>query len=122
MIAEYISRTAGDPFIWGENDCALWCASLVHDVTGTDPAKDIRGTYDSFMTCRRLVMDRGGLARVVRDIMSGHAALDGGDGVCIAKHNNQLICGIITGEMLAMKTRHGIHFVTDFEVIEGWKV
>lgn len=43
MLADHIA-SAG-PFAWGTIDCVLWCADWVRQMTGTDHADGIRGTY-----------------------------------------------------------------------------
>ena len=46
-LAAYLSDKALEPFCWGAHDCALFAASAVEAMTGTDPAADFRGQYDN---------------------------------------------------------------------------
>lgn len=46
LLSIYLEREAGRPFVWGSDDCALFAAGAVAQVTGEDPAGDLRGEYD----------------------------------------------------------------------------
>ena len=46
-LSVYLAGKAQEPFCWGSHDCALFAASAVEAMTGTDPAADFRGQYDS---------------------------------------------------------------------------
>lgn len=46
-LGTYLDRVAEEPFRWGTHDCALFAASCVNAMTGVDPARDYRGTYDT---------------------------------------------------------------------------
>jgi hypothetical protein len=41
----FLIARAQNPFVWGENDCALFCADGIEAMTGVDIAKDFRGKY-----------------------------------------------------------------------------
>ena len=42
---EFFTGRAGDPFVYGTNDCAIFVADAVKAATGTDIACDFRGKY-----------------------------------------------------------------------------
>lgn len=44
-LTAHIHERLDRDFEWGQHDCVLWAASCIEQVTGTDYAKDIRGTY-----------------------------------------------------------------------------
>jgi len=48
------------PFVWGENDCALFVADIYLDVSGIDLAEGIRGLYNTKYDGVRLIVDLGG--------------------------------------------------------------
>lgn len=44
-------------FQWGVNDCSLFACACIEAVTGIDPAVELRGKYDSFLSGARLVRE-----------------------------------------------------------------
>lgn len=79
-----LARLSQSPFVYGELDCALAVAEWIRDLTGRDPAADLRGAYDDEAGWRRLAREAGGLealfaavaARAGLDVVSG--AVSGG--------------------------------------------
>lgn len=118
-LGRFIAATITDEFVWGQNDCALWCASAVLSCTGFDPAADLRGTYASEVDCKILLSKSGGLMRVIGSRMSGFAPLNG-DGVVIAKMDGQMICGIVYDARLNVKTESGLKISDNFRILKGW--
>jgi hypothetical protein len=51
-------------FRWGGSavdDCTMFCASWVFELTGVDPAEDIRGTYSDAEGANRILDAAGGI-------------------------------------------------------------
>ena len=121
MLADFIEKTRSDPFEWGRNDCALWCASAVAHETGIDPAADLRGTYASRFECRRLIMEAGSLLGLVAPLMThcGMADLIG-DGVAVMHLDGKAICGLIIDQRALVKLENGLRIADDFEILRGW--
>lgn len=46
-LTEFIRAGMRREFVWGQHDCSLFCANLVLEVTGVDPARRWRGRYNS---------------------------------------------------------------------------
>lgn len=44
---DFIVKRAGLPFIWGENDCALFVTDGIEAMTGQDVGGDFRGQYST---------------------------------------------------------------------------
>lgn len=57
-LVAYLARTAGDPFVIGKNDCALWVAGAVKEMTGTDFARGFRG-YTTYAGARKKLKAKG---------------------------------------------------------------
>lgn len=68
-LANYIAIKRHEPFEYGVNDCCLFAAGAVIEVTGQDPMPEFRGKYDSL---------KGSLA-VIKEIGAGtlEATLNG---------------------------------------------
>ncbi len=44
---------------WGEDDCALWCANVLREVLGFDPAARFRNRYTTARGYRRVLRHEG---------------------------------------------------------------
>lgn len=119
MLAEFIAATRAEPFVWGKNDCALWCASAVAHVTGIDPAADLRGRYASRFECRQIIMDAGGLVPLIAPRMAGFAPMTG-DGVGVLRIGRQTLCGLILEGRAVMRLERGLRIADEFKILAGW--
>ena len=121
MIAQFLRETATASFVWGQNDCALWCASAVQFMTGTDPAADLRCTYSSWVECRGVIMRAGGLEALIAPRMERLSLppIDR-EGVAIVQFGKQKLCGIVTGDFVSIRTLEGVQATRDFQIIRGW--
>lgn len=52
-------QKSGEPFQWGQNDCAIFTARCVEAVIGTDYAQEWRGTYSDMAGAGRALADHG---------------------------------------------------------------
>ena len=59
LLAEHIEQAYGEPFVWGEHDCVLWCGEWVMKCTGQDYISGIKGTYKTERGAARLLRSRG---------------------------------------------------------------
>ena len=68
-LVNYIAIKRHEPFEYGVNDCCLFAAGAVIEITGEDPMSEFRGKYDSL---------KGSLT-VIKEIGAGtlEATLDG---------------------------------------------
>lgn len=121
MLADFIEKTRSDPFEWGRNDCALWCASAVAHETGFDPAEDLRGTYASRFECRQIIMAAGGLVPLIAPRMTWDGLFDlDGDGVAIMTLDKRHLCGLILDGHAVVKMESGLRVAHEFTVLRGW--
>ena len=49
------------PFAWGEHDCVMFAADCVQAITGSDPAAEYRGKYETEVGAAKLMKRSGGL-------------------------------------------------------------
>jgi len=68
-LSNYVAEKRHEPFEYGVNDCCLFAAGAVLQITGEDPMPEFRGKYDSL---------KGSLT-VIKEIGAGtlEATLDG---------------------------------------------
>ena len=52
------------PFVWGQQDCALFAADCMASCTGEDPAAELRGTYRDAVGAAAVIRRLGGLAEI----------------------------------------------------------
>lgn len=55
LLAEYIDSVRHDRFAWGSHDCGMHVGGAIRAITGSDPAAEWRGKYDSALSARRLM-------------------------------------------------------------------
>jgi len=58
-LANYIAIKRHEPFEYGVNDCCLFAAGAVLEVTGEDPMSEFRGKYDSLKTSLKVIKEIG---------------------------------------------------------------
>jgi len=63
-ILDAMDRAGSVPMQWGADDCALWCANILQNALGYDPAKQWRGHYKT----RRGAMRALGKVSLLRSI------------------------------------------------------
>lgn len=54
-LAEYLDAREFAPFRWGLNDCGLFAADAILEMTGVDVAANVRGKYTNCSTALRLI-------------------------------------------------------------------
>ena len=62
-LEEYVRVNRNVPFSWGSNDCVVYVCNAIVAMTGEDPLDGIRGTYDSEISAKRVVIEQGGMER-----------------------------------------------------------
>jgi hypothetical protein len=67
-LAAFVESRRFVPFEWGTNDCCLFAADCVRDLTGLDHAAGIRGTYHDERSARRVVRRMGGMAALAKPL------------------------------------------------------
>ncbi len=122
MLAGYVRRTAFEPFEWGKNDCALWCAGACEEISGIDPASDLRGTYSTRRECLEIVKRAGGLVPLIAPRMerTGFSAIDGNGIAVVRIHGWENICAILVDGRAIAKTARGLLICDNFSIIRGW--
>lgn len=117
-LEEYVQRTRHRPFMWGENDCAMWVAGAIRAMTDTDLAENYRGLYASKSEGVRLA--RGDhvdvIATMLPEIPVGHAGA--GDVVVI----EGATLGIVQGRFAWAMTDSGLGWVPMQHAMRAFRV
>lgn len=115
------------PHRWGQHDCALWAASVVHELTGVDPAAHLRGTYTSKIGALRVMADHGDLITLGGNALGASVpiAMAGRGDVCLGRfdENHGGVClGICIGDRVAFTGLDGLVFVPLLDCELAWHV
>lgn len=98
-LAAYLSARRRMPFAWGTNDCAIFAADCVLDLTGTDPAARWRG-YETEEAAREIVDAAGGMRALVALTERPIAFAQRGD-VVLAAPDGRETFGVCVGDLYA---------------------
>jgi cell wall-associated NlpC family hydrolase len=85
------------PFVWGENDCALFAADAVVAISGVDLAAAHRGTYSDEAGAVAAVAAAGGMRGLVERLSEKRAGLAQRGDVVIADLEGRETFGIVVG-------------------------
>lgn len=122
-LSSFLAEQRGQPAIWGENDCTLFCASWVEYLTGHDPGVPWRGSYTSKEGATCIVAGSGGLPALFDSGLETFEFVSGppqmGDiGVVVPRpmpivpsHLAMPRGAICTGSMWALKTPEGLALI-----------
>ncbi|ODN69558.1 DUF6950 family protein [Methylobrevis pamukkalensis] len=70
-VQDFAARQGRIAARWGVSDCSIRLGDWTREAAGIDAAAPVRGTYDSALTCARLLRREGGLDRLVARLMAG---------------------------------------------------
>lgn len=62
-IAAFVQSRERAPFAWGDHDCALFVCDAIKEISGHDPASDVRG-YKNERGAARVVKKLGGMRTI----------------------------------------------------------
>lgn len=122
ILADYISRSKNTPFVWGENDCVLWVASFVREITGIDHASEIRDSYKSKRAAAKLLKDAGGLDAILSQRFDARQSIKLASRTDIILHSNQKSIGICSGQLSYFLGEGGVVSVPTLSCAKAWKV
>jgi hypothetical protein len=112
LLAAFIEERRHSPFAWGSNDCCLFAADWVLQVTGHDIAQKFRGHYNSALGAQRFVAEGGGVENLIANVGAQRlpallaqrgdlVSMDNGEGVAL---------GVCVGHLSAFVGKKGLHF------------
>lgn len=121
-LTDFLDRWEGERTRYGQQDCALWPAAWVQEVTGVDGGAPWRGRYSTEDECLALLEREGGLLAVMSQGARlvglqphlGHALPRRGDigvvGVQVAR-GDPMVGAICLGLTWAALSERGVRYI-----------
>jgi hypothetical protein len=116
-------------FVWGETDCMIVLGDWIKRLHGVDPVEDIRGQYNSALSCQRLTgfftdpvavvqkfADKASLEKRTGPAQRG----DVGVLLHVAEGKLQPVGGLCLGKSWAVKAPTGATTLKPIEVLAAW--
>lgn len=129
---EFLFKRKNSSFRYGRNDCCLFVADAVEQMTGVDPADGFRGRYKTKAGAYDLLFEFAGgdigpaVKKLTRnygmpEVDINHAGR--GDIVIVATPRGDAL-GIVdmTGEQVAVPGRKGLIFYPTIAIKQAWRV
>lgn len=123
VIDRHIKELRNDVFSWGKNDCCLFVADIVLEITGIDYAKEFRGRYNTRLGAMRFLSKNGGIEALFKTLLSGLEADDlrYGD-IVIFEGIKEVTAGIYNGMWLVGPSPEGVAYRPPDNIIYNWRV
>lgn len=124
-----INRWLPLKFVWGETDCMIVLGDWIKRLHDVDPVEDIRGQYNSVMSCQRLTgfftdpvavfqkfADRASLEKCAGPARRG----DVGVLLHVSEGKLQPVGGLCLGKSWAIKAPTGATTLRPMKVLAAW--
>jgi hypothetical protein len=129
-LALFVEEKRGQPFAWGENDCALFVCDWLTILTGTDPASKLgfRGRYHTALGAVRVMQPHGGVSGIARSWCSAQNWLEcraiaaGRGDVILAIENGRESLGVCLGSRSVFAGAAGAEFRSTSTCVTAWRV
>jgi hypothetical protein len=122
-LRDFIESRRKVPYAIGSNDCCLFVADCVKEITGSDPAESLRG-YTTAEEAQALIDDHGGMKALVSEFLgksNGPLCARRGDVVSVDTPEG-LAIGICLGVKAAFVTDKGLRFRPMSDCLDSWSV
>lgn len=126
-LAAFIDARRDHGFAWGLHDCTTFAADAVLELTGEDPAADVRGTYATEEEAEAIIGADGLEARVA-GFLAGWGAPEcepafaqRGD-IVFVEVGNQRMFGVHLGSAVAVPGVDRLYFAPTSRVLRAWAV
>ncbi len=126
LISKYLYEHENDKFVWGKNDCCLFTANLLKEISNIDYAVNYRNKYRSkkeayillkkngFNNIRDMLIDKFG------DPINGLEARS--SDIVIVSTDNKKSLGMCIGNSIVSQGNNRIVFVSIVQSIEAWRI
>lgn len=118
-----ISENWRKPFKWGEHDCVLWAANNTLAITGSDPALEFRGTYDSALGAARILKEHGGMEALISSkFESVRPAFANVGDILLVMQNEQPMMAVCNGQTMLAPGEFGLVALPTLSAVNAWRV
>ena len=95
-LAGFIDARRNEPFAWGSNDCALFAADAIKEMTGVDLAENLRG-YTTAQGATRKINSAGGMRNFAAALTEKHHGLAQRGDVVLVEVEGRETFGVVVG-------------------------
>lgn len=123
-LAGFVDSRRNMDFAYGSNDCALFAADAIREMTGSDPLADLRGRWTTARGAARLLNKMGGLRAAATSLLGDEIApafAQRGDVVLLPNEGRECL-GICTGLVAAAPGATGIVWLPMSAAVAAWRV
>jgi hypothetical protein len=132
FLSDFICKRKDSAFKYGENDCCLFVADAVENITGVDIAEEFRGKYTSKVEAYRLLIkySGGAVEETFKELSKNYGFHEistkyaGRGDIALVRGEMGDAVGIVdmTGERVAIPARKGLIYFPMEEIIKSWRV
>lgn len=124
-LEDYVGKTVREPFAYGHNDCALWVAGAVLEMTGEDPASELRGKYSTLTGGLKQIQKTGRMDHI--DVVSElfeevEPSLACVGDIAAVPGEEMLSLGIVGGSHIHVLMQSGLGIVPLTKAVRVWRV
>lgn len=128
-LRDYLSYAGKRGFAWGENDCLMFVAGWVREVTGTDPGARWRGTYSTEAGAKAVLQLNGGMLALMDRQLVAHgwrrvkvtAGYHGDVVIAAPRGYAEHVAGVLVSPVrVAFHTKTGITIVPA-PILKAWR-
>lgn len=108
-------------FEWGVNDCCLFAADCVKEMTGVDHAEEFRGYKTSIGAYKRLKKAGGLIAVMDSKLRSVPVKLAKRGDVIGFQNDQEISLGICVGDKIAAISESGLVYLPMNKAVKAWQ-
>lgn len=110
------------PFEWGSNDCCIFAADAVREITGIDHAADVRGSYRTERGAARVLAQLGGVAELAAKHCQECPPLMARVGdVCLVMQGPREALAVCVGAQLVAPASGGLCVMPINAALRAWR-
>lgn len=127
----YIHANVDTPFDFGTHDCCLTACDMLKAITGEDPAKSFRGTYNGPVECYVTLKKHGGVEAIADKICAERGweeikplFASKGDLVMIEAGNERYALGVVdlSGKEIIAAGPIGLSRKPLSDAVKAWRI
>lgn len=128
LLTRFIAAKQAQPFDWAENNCCFFAADWCRELTGIDPAADLRGQVPDLATAQAILARHGGAEELAAQRCAEHgwreisaAFAQRGDIATVPTPHGPAL-GVVLGRLVAFAGPHGVEFLPLKQTNRAWRI